>query len=289
VDNILKPVIGAVFLRFIVLPFTLKTDKYFCIMRSLYKTLNKRIRSIVVELAQDPAKTYMEEISSIDKAGHKIRKYREPILFIIPVVIQALSYFYLLLHTHYLHRRTGWQTHFLWFTDISAKDPFFLLPLIFLALLIVRHMTFIPHKMKFVLVLPALILFFVSINRAAAFNLFGICLLFLSAVQSAIMRLRYKSSSIAELLSKLSSAKPDSGAAESSSTGEYQSASGAGNFDLQEWLRDFKEKASIFLYDEVLMSLLLGIGGIVQYLLYWAYFRWRRNREWQADLSLRPS
>jgi hypothetical protein len=287
VDNILKPVIGAVFLRLIVLPFTLRTDKYFSVMLLLYRTLNKRIRSIAVEFAHDPAKIYVEEIFLFDTAMNQIRKYREPLLFIIPVVIQALSCFYVLAHAHYLHARTGWQTQSLWFRNISAKDPFYLLPFIFLVLLIVRHITFIPHKMKFVLGIPVFLLFLVSINRSAAFNLFVICLLFLSTVQSAIMKLRYRSPSIAELLPKLSSTKPDSRAVESSSIREYQNISGGGNFDLTEWLRDFKKNASIFLYDEILMSILLGIGGIVQYLLYWSYFRWRRNREWLADASPR--
>lgn len=43
-DNILKPVISAVVIRLIVLPFTLKTDKYFSVMRILYKTLNEDVR-----------------------------------------------------------------------------------------------------------------------------------------------------------------------------------------------------------------------------------------------------
>jgi hypothetical protein len=62
VDNILKPVIGAVFLRLIVLPLTLRTDKYFSVMRLMYRTLNKRIRSIAVEFANDPVKIYVEDI-----------------------------------------------------------------------------------------------------------------------------------------------------------------------------------------------------------------------------------
>lgn len=66
----------------------------------------------------------------------------------------------------------------------------------------------------------------------------------------------------------------------------------AENFSLENWLHHFKKKTSIFLYDDMLMSLLLlffGIAGILIFALYWSYFYWRRKREWLLDPECRAA
>jgi hypothetical protein len=66
-NGVLILVIIAVLVRLVILRFTLKTDKYFSVMSSLYIALDKRIKTIALKFAEDPKKAYVEEISAIDQ------------------------------------------------------------------------------------------------------------------------------------------------------------------------------------------------------------------------------
>jgi hypothetical protein len=281
-NGVLILVIITVLIRLLILRLTLKTDRYFSVMSCLYMTLDLRIKTIALKFAEDPPKAYAEEISAIDHILDQIQKYRNPLFFIIPIVLQA-AICTLLYLTRYLD--SGWQVNFLWFRNLSAKDPYYLLSPILLIFLIIRHHVFVPHKKKFVMGIPVLLLFFLSLNWAASFNIFVICLIVLSTVQSSIMRYRYKSPSIAVLATKLS-AKTDSGIVEPISDPGKKNDPIPESFNFKEWVHHFKKEASLFLYDEVLMSVILGLGGIGIFALYWAYFYWRRKREWRSVLSL---
>jgi hypothetical protein len=273
---------SAVLIRLLILPCTLKTDRYFSVMSVLYRTLNKRIHTIAAKFADNRAKSYVEEISIIDRTVDQIQAYKKPLFFIIPIALQAAAC--LFVYAGFLHKRSDWQTSFLWLRDISAKDPYYLLPPIFLISLIIRHNIVIPHKMKCALAVPDLLLFLFSLNRSAAFNIFVICLMFLSATQSVIVKQRYKFPSIADMPPPLLPAKLGGRTTELLSTSDNRNSSVIEHFDLREWLHSFKKKTSIFLYDDVLMSLLIGIlfgiGGLILYLMYWAYFHWQIKREW---------
>jgi membrane protein insertase Oxa1/YidC/SpoIIIJ len=281
-NGVLILIIIAVFVRLLILRFTLKTDKYFSAMSSLYITLDKRIKTIALKFMEDPKNAYVEEISAIDCILNQIQKYKNPSLFIIPIVLQAMICTLLYLTRYW---NSGWHVDFLWFRDLSAKDPYYLLSPILMISLIVRHQIFVPHKMKFVMGIPVLLLLFLSLNWAAAFNIFAICLIVLSTVQSSIVRWRYKSPSFAVLLTK-PAAKTDSGIVEPISDLDNKNNAIAESFDFREWVHHFKKKTSLFLYDEVLMSIILGLGGIGIFILYWAYFYWRQKREWRSELRL---
>jgi membrane protein insertase Oxa1/YidC/SpoIIIJ len=274
----------AVFVRLLILPCTLKTDKYFSVMNVLYKNLNMRIHTIAARFADNPAKSYVEEISAIDRMADQFQAYRKPLFLILPIVLQAAAFFSIFLFLRFLHSESGWQIQFFWFRDLSAKDPYYLLPPVFLILLIIRHIIFIPHKMKWALALPDLLLFILSLNQPAALNIFVIVLIFLSTVQLMIIKQRYQFPSMADTLPESLSANPDGCFSERISASDNKNAPAVEPFVLNEWLLSFKKKTSIFLYDDVLVSLLigiyLGIGGLIVYLLYWAYFHWQIKRDW---------
>lgn len=267
----------AVLIRLLVLPFTLKTEKHFAVMRLLYRNLNKCFQALPQKRIDNQIEIPFEEIYAIDKTLNHIQKYRRPLYFIIPIVFQATIGLFLL----WAYSYSNWKAEFLWISDISVKDPYFLIPLVFMITLIIRHYILFPHKRKFVLIVPALFLCFVILNRAAALPMYLICLIFISTVQTAIMRRRYAFSSAADLYHDLSALSRNSSA-------EMNSPAGDSNNDYsnsREWLCSFKKKASIFLYDDVLMSLLagfyLGLAGAVVFLMYWAYFHWRQKQEWR--------
>jgi len=141
------------------------------------------------KFADDPARAYTEEISRIDQTLDQVNKYRRPFLFIIPIALQTLA---VVLVAALFLPGSEFQADLLWITDLSSHDPYYLVPVILLISLVIRHKQFLPHKKKFVLYLFAFIWCFFNLTAASGPLLFVISLLLLSTVQSSILDRRYK-------------------------------------------------------------------------------------------------
>ena len=88
-------IIGAVITRIVLLPFTIRTERYFSLIRNLFRTMDIRVNRI--KFSDDPAKAYAEEIYSIDLVLTENQRNKKTYLFVVPILVQT-SIFSLLLY-----------------------------------------------------------------------------------------------------------------------------------------------------------------------------------------------
>lgn len=251
-------IIGAVITRIVVLPFTIRTERYLFLLRALFRTMYIRVNVIKAKFTHDPAKAYTEEIHSIDNALSQNQDNKKRFLFIIPVLIQALVLSFVF--AAFFGDENDFQSEaFLWIEDFSSHDPYYVVQLLFLISLIIKHRVFLPYKKKGLLYGLDFLLWFYFYNFPAGFVLFLTTLFFLSALQSFAIDSQSK---------KIPIANAD------------ETASMSEDFDSEEWLLKFKNRGWLFLVDDVFLSLFLALGMIGAALIYLGFFYWQRKKLW---------
>lgn len=262
-------ILGALVLRLLVLPFTLKTGLYFSTIVSLYNHLHVRMRKVNTQFAADPGRAYAEEIHGIDVTLQQVERYKKPHLFVFPIAIQTLVAGYVLWMFLYMKNQVldkqldhpAFPADFLWFKDLALKDPYYVLPNILLIVLIIKFKVTLPDRGKVLLCVLALFLWIVILNIPAGMILFWTSLIAMSTTQTFLLNRRYKPLAI--------------------ECGEGGPSKGA-DFDLDEWLIRFKKKAFLLVLDDVILSILLSCISIVPSLLYVGHFYWRYRTEWRS-------
>jgi hypothetical protein len=252
-------ILCAVMTRAAVLPFTIKTETYFAVLRALFRTLDQRLGKIVEKSLGEPAKAYVEEIYRIDAAINRIQGYKGPFLFVLPILIQTAM---IVLAFRTFSGKFQFQSDRLrsWLQGLSSKDPYYVLPLCLFISLIVRHNLFLPYKRKIALFTVDAMLFFLFLNQSAGFTLFVTCLVVLGALQAFLSDSRSKKLLIP--------------------SGE-QNVTTKETFNLGKWLNDFKRTTFLFVIDDVLLSLFLSLISLLPSLVYLGYFYWKEKRQWK--------
>ena len=235
-------VIGAVITRIVVLPFTIKTERYFALLRTLFTTMDTRVNVLRSKFADDPEKAYAEEVYSIEESLHHNQNNKKPFLFIIPILIQTSILVVV------------------WLNFWGAQhDPYYVLPFLFLTSIVIKHRVFLPYKKKGLLYLLDFILAFFLLSFSAGGLLFVTSLLILSALQSFVLNSQSKPLLIAN---------------------DNNTPSLSEEFDFDEWLLTFKKKGSLFALDDVVLSLFLSLVAIPSLFFYIVYFYLRRRGQW---------
>jgi len=173
-------IIGAVITRIVLLPFTIRTERYFSLIRDLFRTMDIRVNRIRAKFSDDPAKAYVEEIYSIDKVLTQNQRNKKPYLFVVPILVQTSIFliFALPILTNLLARNDS---------SSERHDPYYVLPLLFLVALIIKHRVFLPYKKKGLLYgLDAFLCFF-FLNFPAGFMLLVTSFVILSSVQTFVL------------------------------------------------------------------------------------------------------
>lgn len=241
-------IIGAVITRIVLLPFTIRTERYFSLIRNLFRTMDIRVNRI--KFSDDPAKAYAEEIYSIDLVLTENQRNKKTYLFVVPILVQTSIFFIVALP-------------FLASNDFSSEsDPYYVLPLLFLVALIIKHRVFLPHKKKGLLYVFDAILWFFFLNFPAGFMLLVTSFVILSAVQSFV--LDSQSKKVVPIVN------------------DRETTSMSENVDFKEWLLKFKKNGWLFLIDDVLVSVVLSMIGILASLVYVGYFYLRQKRLWES-------
>jgi len=252
-------VIGAVITRFALLPFTIRTERYFALLKDLFRTM--QIRANQIKFSDDPAKAYADEVYSIDKVLTQNQKNKKPYLFVVPILVQtSIFLIFTLPIIASMVARNDYS---------SERDPYYVLPLLFLVALIIKHRVFLPYKKKGLLYgLDAFLCFF-FLNFPAGFMLLVTSFVILSSVQTFVLDSQSKK------------VVPIANDRETTSMSE--------DFDFKGWLLKFKKKGWLFLIDDVLVSLFLSLTMFLPTLIYVGYFYWQQKKlrdKWEYPASV---
>ncbi len=252
-------IMGAVVTRIVLLPFTIRIERYFSVLRDLFRTME--IGANRIKFSDDPAKAYAEEIHSIDKVLTQNQENKKPYLFVVPILVQTSIFVIVALPT---------LANIVARNDYSSEmDPYYVLPLLLFVALVIKHRVFLPYKKKGLLyVLDALLWFFLLI-WPAEFMLLLTSFVILSALQSFVVDSQSKKG------------VPIANDGGTTSLSE--------DFDFQGWLLKFKKKGWLFLIDDVLVSLFLSLTMFLPTLIYVGYFYWQQKKlrdKWEYPASL---
>ena len=263
-------ILGALVLRLLVLPFTLKTGLYFSTIVSLYNHLHVRMRKVKTQFAADPGRAYAEEIHGIDVTLQQVERYKKPHLFVFPIAIQTLVagyvlWMFLFMKNQVLDKQLdhpAFPADFLWFKDLALKDPYYVLPNILLIVLIIKFKVTLPDRGKVLLYVLALFSMDSNIEYPSRDDF-----------------VLDKSDCHEHHSNVLTQSSLQAAAIECGDGGPSKGA----DFDLDEWLIRFKKKAFLLVLDDVILSILLSCISIVPSLLYVGHFYWRYRTEWRSS------
>ncbi len=150
---------------------------------------------------RDPRKAPMnEEISALYK-----KEGANPVSGCLPLLIQMP---FLFAYYRMLDRALDLRhAHWLWIHDLSARDPYFLLPIgMVISMLITQKMTpqagVDPSQQRMMTVMMPLMMGFIFINLAAGLNLYYALSNLISIAQQALMNRTSQGREMQELMQK---------------------------------------------------------------------------------------